>query len=240
MANEAEYLIADISGAEMAADELQDNNNKPSSILAKDPNEIKKLEFVLNIQEVPGKKISENYVKDLTEKLNAIKQKRPYLQFTIRMIVESDITYGKMMGGDGSGTDGSTFPYNMFESAFDLITGKKRNATVVDETNKNYQVMASANGNVNPNDNVNSTSNNKSIFDGLFSFATLNSSSSSSVNNTSFTMPRDLENLIQEPINYIDDYDGVTHLLVTIYDKSDSMGYIGGVIQLENWIIIKG
>jgi hypothetical protein len=235
MADEAEYLIEGITAAEVAADELHDKKEPPST-LVKDPNEIKKLEFVLNIQEVPGKKISENYVKDLTEKLNAIKQQRTYVQFNIRMVVESDIKYGKMMGGDGS--ESSTFPYNIFESAFDIISGKNRNtlSSITDDTNKNNQVIASPSENVNASDNVNLKSNNKSIFDGLFSFAKLNSSSSPPDSETSFTMPRDLENLVQEPINYVDDYDGVTHVLVTIYDKTDSMGYIGGVIQLENWI----
>ena len=224
MEDDAENLVTGISGTEVAADELQERNNTPSTLL-KDPNEIKKIEFVLNIQEVPGKKISETYVKEITEKLNVIKQQRTYMQFNIKMIVESDIKYSNMMGGSGTGT---TFPYNIFESAFDLITGKNRNTTVIDETNKNNEVSSS--------DNVTLESNNKSIFDGLFSFAKLNNSVSSVNNDTTMTQPRDLENLVQEPINYIDDYDGVTHILVTIYDKSNSMGYIGGVIQLENWI----
>ena len=159
MEDELDYPV------EVAADELHDkttaelDEDKQSSTLIKDPNEIKKVEFVLNIQEVPGKKISETYVKELTEKLNAIKQQRTYVQFNIRMVVESDITYGKMMGGDGN----STFPYNIFESAFDLITGKNQNTTVIDETNKNNQVpVISSNDSDGKNNQVPVISDNES------------------------------------------------------------------------------
>ena len=211
---------------QVEVDESHESVNNAN--LIKDPNEIKKSEFVLNIQEIPNKKIAENYVKTLTDKLNKLKQERTYMQFNFKMIVESDIKYNRMMGG---GDENSTFPYNIFESAFDLITGKNRQNNDVADAEKNNQVSSSTESNTSSS---NTSSSNKSIFENLFSYVP--SLSVSSPVDLSFTMPVHLENLTQEPIQYLDDYDGVTHILVTIYDKYDSMGYIGGLHQLENWI----
>ena len=215
-----------LDGEQVEVDESHESVNNAN--LIKDPNEIKKSEFVLNIQEIPNKKIAENYVKTLTDKLNKLKQQRTYMQFNFKMIVESDIKYNRMMGG---GDENSTFPYNIFESTFDLITGKNRQNNDVADAEKNNQVSSSTESNTSSS---NTSSSNKSIFENLFSY--IPSLSVSSPVDLSFTMPVHLENLTQEPIQYLDDYDGVTHILVTIYDKYDSMGYIGGLHQLENWI----
>uniref|UniRef100_A0A6C0D3Z7 Uncharacterized protein n=1 Tax=viral metagenome TaxID=1070528 RepID=A0A6C0D3Z7_9ZZZZ len=235
-----------LDGEQVEVDESHESVNNAN--LIKDPNEIKKSEFVLNIQEIPNKKIAENYVKTLTDKLNKLKQQRTYMQFNFKMIVESDIKYNRMMGG---GDENSTFPYNIFESTFDLITGKNRQNNDVADAEKNNQVSSSTESNTSSSNtsssntsssntsssntsSSNTSSSNKSIFENLFSY--IPSLSVSSPVDLSFTMPVHLENLTQEPIQYLDDYDGVTHILVTIYDKYDSMGYIGGLHQLENWI----
>jgi hypothetical protein len=210
--------------------ELSDNSEiKVEAPIVKDPNLIKKIEFVLNIQEVPGKKITENYLKDLTSKLKEISNKYTYIQYNFKVITESNVEYSKMMGGGGGD---STFPYNVFEGLFDRLSQKK--------TTNNESIVPESNVEKDETTNVVPESKNKGIFERLFSYIPSVGTINTPTIDLSFTMPMDLENLVQDPITYDDEYDGVTHVLVTIYDKIETMGYIGGLAQLENWIKRKG
>jgi hypothetical protein len=211
--------------------EIKDDEINP----AKDPNLIKKIEFVLNIQEVPGKKITENYLKELTSKLKAISDKRTYIQYNFKLITESNVEYSKMMGG-GNGVE-STFPYNVFEGLFDRLSQKKTTTTedVLPLSNDEKDTNTS-----NVTTDVVPESTKKGIFERLFSYIPSVGTITTPTIDLSFTMPVDLENLVQDPIEHNDEYDGVTHVLVTIYDKIETMGYIGGLVQLENWIKEEG
>jgi hypothetical protein len=202
----------------------------------KDPNLIKKMEFVLNIQEVPGKKITENYLKDLTSKLKAISDKLTYIQYNFKLITESNVEYSKMMGGDSGDGGDSTFPYNVFEGLFDRLSQKKTNniENVVPVSNDEKDSTTDNTPVVVPE------STKKGIFERLFSYIPSVGTITTPAIDLSFTMPHDLDNLVQDPIEYNDEYDGVVHVLVTIYDKTDTMGYIGGLTQLENWIKKEG
>ena len=230
--NEKEEMAEDKSfGLDNSIDlsensEIKSVGNKP----IKDPNLLKKLEFVLNIQEVPGKKITENYLKELTSKLKTISDERTYIQYNFKLITESDIEYSKMMGG---GAGDSTFPYNIFEGLFDRLSQKK-------PTDTEDVALVSNDEKDNITTPVVPESKNKGIFERLFSYIPSVGTISTPAIDLSFTMPHDFENLVQDPIEHNDEYDGVTHVLVTIYDKTETMGYVGGLVQLENWIRKKG
>jgi len=252
---------------------VDNNNSIKTDIQDNDPNMLHKLEFVLNIQEIPGKKITENYLKELSGKLNAIKEKKPYIQYNYRVVTDTDIEYNKMMGGGGN----SSFPFNIFEGLLDKITGRTSTSettapsptsnevidndssnktdnsnigflnTIFTDPSNNVVVDSSNNVPIDTSNNVaiDSSSNtavyvptntNKNIFQRLFSFIPSFDVSNSQVLDASFTKPLDMDNLVQEPIVLDDKYDGVVHILVTIYDKKRVFSYIGGVYQLEYWI----
>jgi len=240
--------ITALTTAEVAIDNLHDtsnnliaNNNLEESgsstpdnaKVVKDPNLIKKIEFVLNIQEVPGKNITENYLKDLTNRLNSIVKQKPYIQYNFKIITESNFEYVKMMGGDGD-ANASTFPYNVFEGIFDRILRKKTS----DSSNVNSTTEPVGNEEkVEPTASYSNTNtSNQGIFQRLFSYIPAIGKPTVPAIDLSFTMPIELSNLVQDPITYNNEYDGVLHVLVTIYDKTDRFGYIGGLAQLENWI----
>ena len=232
-------------------DENNDGNNdgitEPRKLI-KEPNLIKKLEFVLNVQEIPGKKIAQNYIKNLIDQLNNIKNKRGFMQYNIRIITDSDVEYGKMLGG---GDGNSTFPYNVFETTLNTITGtitstrssKPQQSEITNETVNvsNGQIIDS--DKTNPDDTqvdqistIEPTNNKQSIFQKLFSYIPVIGTPTMPTVDASFTIPPEFVNLVQEPIEFDNTYDGVLHILVTIYDKTDYFGYVGGLIQLESWI----
>jgi hypothetical protein len=239
MDGKSESLVQDEAIVEPATaaivDEMHDlsnniisvNNSVETNKLIKDPNEIKKIEFVLNIQEIPGKKIVETYLKDLTSRLDAIVQQKKYVQYNFKIITYANTDYAKMMGGGNN----STFPYNIFEGILDTISQKTTSySDNVASYSSNDKIISS----VPVSETTSST--NKGLFERLFSFVPFVKTQGVSSVDLSFTMPFELQNLIQEPLTYNDNYDGVTHILVTIYDKVDTFGYIGGLAQLESWI----
>jgi len=123
---------------ELDIEELVDeteNNNKDDVLLDDDDNvddnaddNIVPLEFLLEIQEISGKNIAQNYVDDLSSKFEKLK-----LSYEFELVPnDEEVELNKYIGGSDL-----TFPYNYFDSFASSIKKVLNNNRSVDK-NKNY------------------------------------------------------------------------------------------------------
>jgi hypothetical protein len=117
--NNIEYDIVDaaIVGAIVADDDIVDDDIVP-------------LEFLLEIQEISGKNIAQNYVDDLSSKFEKLK-----LRYDFEVVPNDDdeIKLNKYIGGSDL-----TFPYNYFDSFASSIKRVLNKNSQSLYKNKNY------------------------------------------------------------------------------------------------------
>jgi hypothetical protein len=115
-----------------------ENNNKDDVLLDDDKvddnvddnadDNIVPLEFLLEIQEISGKNIAQNYVDDLSSKFEKLK-----LSYEFELVPnDEEVELNKYIGGSDL-----TFPYNYFDSFASSIKKVLNNNRSVDK-NKNY------------------------------------------------------------------------------------------------------
>ena len=111
-----------------------ENNNKDDVLLDDDnvddnvDDNIVPLEFLLEIQEISGKNIAQNYVDDLSSKFEKLK-----LRYEFELVPnDEEVELNKYIGGSDL-----TFPYNYFDSFASSIKTVLNNIRSVDK-NKNY------------------------------------------------------------------------------------------------------
>lgn len=127
----------DIQNINNNIEELVDkteNNNKEDVLLDDDnvddnvDDNIVPLEFLLEIQEISGKNIAQNYVDDLSSKFEKLK-----LSYEFELVPnDEEVELNKYIGGSDL-----TFPYNYFDSFASSIKKVLNNNRSVDK-NKNY------------------------------------------------------------------------------------------------------
>lgn len=184
-----------------------------------------KIEFIFKIYEIANKHIAENYVNEVKQQLE-----EKSIKHSFQLITEPDnnVMYG--------GSD-STYPYNLFESAFDGITNRIKG--VVPKTNtESYAIR-------------------KGIFDRLFSsFSTaptndgvdelkkLDNNQNYEGDNLNIEENYNIDKNVGyetsddngEPIVFPNDYTGVIIIHLKIYTDEASYQYVGGLKDYEDWI----
>lgn len=199
------------------------------------------LSFYLNVLEVSGKQITNTYVNDLR-----IYMDKKGLKYKFEIITDEDFYIADRPAMTGGKT---TFPYSHFENAFNRVgnmlsfdnanSSSNRSDTVLDlniET-KNYGDIepvtvtpskSSTNDESNKSDRINrDTTLRDTIVDTLLVYNPLELNGSTQP--TSFiTLPVKLD----IPI----DYNGVIHILLTIYVNNTENIVQGGITQLNQFL----
>ena len=200
------------------------------------------IQFYLNILEISGKQVTNTYVKNLQKYMND-----KGLKYKFEIVADEDFFIRHKHTTRGGN---STFPYKHFESAFDNVTNmisfdnysKSHEITQTEDSkpteivNIDYLKQSSdeTTDSININDIVNTKENanntNKitdTIIDRLTVYKPLELNGNTNMRQSTLTLTN---------LNIPDDYDGVIHIMLTIYINNANNVIHGGITQLNNFL----
>lgn len=200
------------------------------------------IQFYLNILEISGKQVTNNYVTNLQKYMND-----KGLKYKFEIVADEDFFIRHKHTTRGGN---STFPYKHFESAFDNVKNmisfdnsiKSNEITQTEDikpteiVNIDYskQAIDEPTDSINTNDIVNTkenaTNKNKitdTIIDRLTVYKPLELNGNTNTHQSILTLTT---------LNIPDDYDGVIHIMLTIYVNNASSIIQGGITQLNHFL----
>ena len=200
------------------------------------------IQFYLNILEISGKQVTNTYVKNLQKYMND-----KGLKYKFEIVADEDFFIRHKHTTRGGN---STFPYKHFESAFDNVTNmisfdnysKSHEITQTEDSkpteivNIDYLKQSSdeTTDSININDIVNTKENanntNKitdTIIDRLTVYKPLELNGNTNMRQSTLTLTN---------LNIPDDYDGVIHIMLTIYINNANNVIRGGITQLNHFL----
>jgi len=201
------------------------------------------IQFYLNILEISGKQVTNTYVNNLQKYMND-----KGLKYKFEIVTDEDFFIRHKHTTRGGN---STFPYKHFESAFDNVKNMISfdNSIKSDEITQTEDIKPTEIVNIdyskqssdetsdlnNTNDIVNTkenATNKKQITDTIIDRLTVYKPLELNGNNTNTHQ----STLTLTNLNIPDDYDGVIHIMLTIYVNNASSIIQGGITQLNHFL----
>jgi len=202
------------------------------------------IQFYLNILEISGKQVTNTYVNNLQKYMND-----KGLKYKFEIVTDEDFFIRHKHTTRGGN---STFPYKHFESAFDNVKNMISfdNSIKSDEITQTEDIKPTEIVNIdyskqssdetsdlnNTNDIVNTkenATNKKQITDTIIDRLTVYKPLELNGNNTNTHQ----STLTLTNLNIPDDYDGVIHIMLTIYkDNANNDVIQGGITQLNHFL----
>lgn len=200
------------------------------------------IQFYLNILEISGKQVTNTYVNNLQKYMND-----KGLKYKFEIVVDEDFFIRHKHTTRGGN---STFPYKHFESAFDNVKNmisfdnsiksdgitQTENIKPTEIVNIDYSKQSidettdsiNTNDIVNTKENANNTNKVTDIIDRLTVYKPLELNGNTNTHQSTLTLTN---------LNIPDDYDGVIHIMLTIYRDNVNNDVIqGGITQLNNFL----
>jgi len=202
------------------------------------------IQFYLNILEISGKQVTNTYVNNLQKYMND-----KGLKYKFEIVTDEDFFIRHKHTTRGGN---STFPYKHFESAFDNVKNMISfdNSIKSDEITQTEDIKPTEIVNIdyskqssdetsdlnNTNDIVNTkenATNKNQITDTIIDRLTVYKPLELNGNNTNTHQ----STLTLTNLNIPDDYDGVIHIMLTIYkDNANNDVIQGGITQLNHFL----
>lgn len=200
------------------------------------------IQFYLNILEISGKQVTNTYVNNLQKYMND-----KGLKYKFEIVTDEDFFIRHKHTTRGGN---STFPYKHFESAFDNVKNmisfdnsiKSDEITQTEDikpteiVNIDYSKQSSDETSELINTNIVNTkenaTNKNQITDTIIDRLTVYKPLELNGNNTNTHQ----STLTLTNLNIPDDYDGVIHIMLTIYINNPSSIIQGGITQLNHFL----
>lgn len=200
------------------------------------------IQFYLNILEISGKQVTNTYVNNLQKYMND-----KGLKYKFEIVTDEDFFIRHKHTTRGGN---STFPYKHFESAFDNVKNmisfdnsiKSDEITQTEDikpteiVNIDYSKQSSDETSDLINTNIVNTkenaTNKNQITDTIIDRLTVYKPLELNGNNTNTHQ----STLTLTNLNIPDDYDGVIHIMLTIYINNPSSIIQGGITQLNHFL----
>lgn len=200
------------------------------------------IQFYLNILEISGKQVTNTYVNNLQKYMND-----KGLKYKFEIVADEDFFIRHKHTTRGGN---STFPYKHFESAFDNVKNmisfdnySKSDEITQTEDNKPTEIVnidylkqssdettnsINTNDIVNTKENANNTNEvTDTIIDRLTVYKPLELNGNTNTHQSTLTLTN---------LNIPDDYDGVIHIMLTIYINNANNVIHGGITQLNHFL----